>query len=253
MSKFRIPKSTIPNTATSLNILSGFLAIIFASEGDFHLSALFIFIATFFDLIDGLLARLTKTASMFGVELDSLADVVSFGVAPSFLIYKAHFIDYGWLFTDYGYLGILISALPLIFGALRLARFNVQVEDIKIKQDFFGLPIPISAITIASFVLFYHNGISIVNPFNYIILPAIILLSLLMVSNIRYNTLPKMKTLNLFSKISIYLGALVLLVLVYLTDGEALFYMIVFHILFGLLRHIYFMIFNSSELKMANK
>ncbi len=246
MSKLRIPKSTIPNTATSLNVLSGFLAIIYASEGDFHLSALFIFIATFFDLIDGLLARLTKTASMFGVELDSLADVVSFGVAPSFLIYKAFFIDYG-------YPGILLSSLPLIFGALRLARFNVQVEDIKIKLDFFGLPIPISAITIASIILFYHNGVSIIKPFNYIILPAIIILSLLMVSNIRYNTLPKMKTLSLFSKVSIYLIAIILLVSVYLTEGEAFFYIIVFHILFGLFRHIYFLMFHNSELKMANK
>lgn len=246
MSKLRIPKSTIPNTATSLNVLSGFLAIIYASEGDFHLSALFIFIATFFDLIDGLLARLTKTASMFGVELDSLADVVSFGVAPSFLIYKAFFIDYG-------YPGILLSSLPLIFGALRLARFNVQVEDIKIKLDFFGLPIPISAITIASIILFYHNGVSVIKPFNYIILPAIIILSLLMVSNIRYNTLPKMKTLSLFSKVSIYLIAIFLLVLVYLTEGEAFFYIIVFHILFGLFRHIYFLMFHNSELKMANK
>ncbi len=246
MSKFRIPKSIIPNTATSLNVFSGFLAIIFASDGDFHLSALMVFIATFFDLIDGLLARLTKTASMFGVELDSLADVISFGVAPSFLIYKAYFINYG-------YLGIVISSLPLIFGALRLARFNVQVEDIKIKQDFFGLPIPISAITIASFFLFYHNGISVIKPFNHLLLPTTIALSLMMVSNIRYNTLPKMKTLNLFSKISIYTIAIVLLVLVYLTEGEAFFYIIIFHILFGLLRHIYFMIFNNSELKMANK
>ncbi len=94
MSKLKISKSIIPNTATSLNVFSGFLSIIFASEGDFHLAALLIFIATFFDLIDGLLARLTKTASMFGVELDSLADVISFGVAPSFLIYKAYFIYY---------------------------------------------------------------------------------------------------------------------------------------------------------------
>ncbi len=246
MSKLKISKSIIPNTATSLNVFSGFLAIIFASDGDFHLSALMIFIATFFDLIDGLLARLTKTASMFGVELDSLADVISFGVAPSFLIYKAYFINFG-------YLGIVISSLPLIFGALRLARFNVQVEDIKIKQDFFGLPIPISAITIASFFLFYHNGISVIKPFNYLLLPTTIVLSLLMVSNIRYNTLPKMKTLNVFRKVSIYSIAIVLLVLVYFTEGEAFFYIIVFHILFGLLRHIYFMIFNNSELKMADK
>ena len=246
MRKIRIPKSTIPNTATSLNVFSGFLAIIFASDGDFHLSALMIFIATFFDLIDGLLARLTKTASMFGVELDSLADVISFGVAPSFLIYKAYFINYG-------YLGIAISSLPLIFGAFRLARFNVQVEDIKIKQDFYGLPIPISAITIASFFLFYHNGINVVKPFNHLLLPTTIILSLLMVSNIRYNTLPKMKSLNLFSKILIYSIAIVLLIMVYFTDGEAFFYIIVFHIPFGLLRHIYFMIFNNHELKSANK
>ena len=151
------------------------------------------------------------------------------------------------------YFGIILSSLPLIFGALRLARFNVQVEDIKIKQDFFGLPIPISAITIASFFLFYHNGVSVIKPFDYILLPTVIILSLLMVSNIRYNTLPKMKALNLFSKISIYLLAIVLLVLVYFTEGKAFFYIIVFHILFGLLRHIYFMIFNNSELKMANK
>lgn len=246
MTKIRIPKSTIPNAATSLNVFSGFLAIIFASEGDFHISALLIFIATFFDLIDGLLARLTKTTSMFGVELDSLADVVSFGVAPAFLIYKVYFINYGVI-------GIILSSLPLIFGALRLARFNVQVEDIKIKQDFYGLPIPISAITIASFVLFYHNGINIIKPFNHIILPAVIILSILMVSNIRYNTLPKMKKLNLFRKVSIYSIALILLVLVYLTNGEAFFYMIVFHILFGLFRHFYLMLFNNSGLKMANK
>jgi CDP-diacylglycerol--serine O-phosphatidyltransferase len=240
MSKFRIPKATIPNTATSLNVFSGFLAIIFASEGDFHISALLIFIATFFDLIDGLLARLTKTASMFGVELDSLADVVSFGVAPSFLIYKAYFINYGvW--------GIIISSLPLVFGALRLARFNVQVEDIKIKQDFFGLPIPISAITIASFVLFYHNGIRIVKPFDVMILPSIILLSLLMVSNIRYNSLPKLKYLSTFAKVTIYSVAIILLVLVYLTGGEAFFYIIVFHILFGLLRHFYLNLFSSKK------
>ncbi len=246
MSKFRIPKSTIPNSATALNVFSGFLSLVFASEGNFHLAALFIFIATFFDLIDGLLARLTKTASMFGVELDSLADVVSFGVAPSFLLYKAYFINYG-------YLGIAVSSLPLIFGAFRLARFNVQVEDIKIKRDFFGLPIPISAIAIASFFLFYYNGISVVKPFNHLLLPSVIILSLLMVSNIRYNTLPKMKSLNLFNKISIYTLAIILLILVYLTEGKAFFYIIVTHIFLGLIRHIYFLVFDNSNIKMVDK
>jgi len=246
MSKFIIPKSTIPNTATSLNIFSGFLSIVLASEGNFHLAALFIFIATFFDLIDGLLARLTKTASPFGVELDSLADVVSFGVAPAFLVYQVYFIKYDFL-------GIVISSLVLIFGALRLARFNVQVEDIKIKQDFSGLPIPIAAITLASFILFYYNGVNIVKPFGAFLLPTIIVLSLLMVSKIRYNTLPKMKYLSLLSKISIYLIAIILIVLIYFTNGEAFFYMIIFHILFGIFRHIYFMLFSNSKFNMANK
>jgi len=246
MSKFKIPKSTIPNTATSFNVLSGFMSIVLASRGDFHLSALFIFIATFFDLIDGLLARITKTASPFGVELDSLADVVSFGVAPAFLVYQSYFIKYDLL-------GVGISSLVLVFGALRLARFNVQVGDIKIKQDFKGLPIPIQAITLASIILFYHNGVNIVKPFNSLMLPTVIVLSLLMVSKIRYNTLPKMKHMSLFNKISIYSLAIILLILVYFTDGEAFFYMIVFHILFGILRHVYFMLFSNSSLNLANK
>jgi CDP-diacylglycerol--serine O-phosphatidyltransferase len=241
MSKFRIPKSTIPNTATSLNIFSGFLSVIFASQGDFHLAALSIFVATFFDLIDGLLARLTKTASPFGVELDSLADVVSFGLAPSFLIYQSYFINYN-------YWGIVISSSILIFGALRLARFNVQVEDIKIKQDFNGLPIPIAAITVASFILFYHNGINIIRPFNILLTPTIIILSLLMVSNIRYNAIPKTKNMTLFAKTSIYTLAVILLILIYITNGKAFFYLISFHILFGIFRHIYISFFNKTSI-----
>jgi len=246
MSKFKIPKSTIPNTATSLNIFSGFLSIVLASQGKFHLAALFIFIATFFDLIDGLLARLTKTASSFGVELDSLADVISFGVAPAFLVYQVYFIKYEFL-------GIVISSLVLIFGALRLARFNVQVENIKIKQDFSGLPIPISAITLASSVLFYYNGVNMIKPFSILLLPTIIVLSLLMISKIRYNTLPKMKYLSSLSKFAIYSIAIFLIIIIYFTDGEAFFYMIMFHIFFGIFRHIYFMFLSNSKLNMANK
>ncbi|MCK5087939.1 MAG: CDP-diacylglycerol--serine O-phosphatidyltransferase, partial [Melioribacteraceae bacterium] len=133
-----LSRSLLPNSATALNLFSGFLSIIFASNNNFHLAALFIFIAAFFDLIDGLLARLTNSSSKFGVELDSLADVVSFGAAPSFLIYKSYLFQYDFI-------GILISSLILIFGAFRLARFNVQLENIKTKLDFNGLPIPVAA------------------------------------------------------------------------------------------------------------
>jgi len=244
-----LSRSFLPNSATALNLYSGFLSIIFASNNDFHLAALFIFIAAFFDLIDGLLARLTNTSSKFGVELDSLADIVSFGAAPSFLIYKSYLYQYDFI-------GILISSLILIFGAFRLARFNVQLENIKTKFDFKGLPIPVAAITLASFILFYHNGLNIIDPFSYLIIPSILLLTLLMVSKIRYNTIPKIKYLTTFGKISVAFISLVCLTLITITDGVAFFYMIWFHIFYGIIRYLYLLIFNnndSSEVKFNEK
>ncbi len=236
----KISKSIIPNTATALNIASGFLSLVFTSHGDFHTGALFIFIAAFFDLIDGLLARLTKTTSMFGVELDSLADVVSFGVAPAFLIYQSYLIQFDFW-------GIIISSFLLIFGALRLARFNVQIEDIKIKLDFSGLPIPIAALAIASTILFYHNGISVVIPFDSLIIPSVIVLSLLMVSNIKYNTLPKVNKMDFTGKLILVLISVGVLVLISITKGEAIFYLIWFHILFGIFRYLALKIFRNEN------
>ena len=236
----KISKSIIPNTATALNIASGFIALIYTSHNDFRTAALFIFIAAFFDLIDGLLARLTKTTSMFGVELDSLADVVSFGAAPSFLIYHSFLIRYDiW--------GIIISSLLLIFGAFRLARFNVQVEDIQIKFDFNGLPIPISALAVASLVLFYHNGVNIIRPFDSLIIPSVIILSLLMISNIKYNTLPKIKKFDSLGKLLLSIISIAVLVLISLTNGEAIFYLIWFHILFGIFRYLFLKFFNNVK------
>ena len=235
-----ISKSIIPNTATALNIVSGFLSLIFASQNDFHTAALFIFIAAFFDLIDGLLARLTKTASMFGVELDSLADVVSFGVAPAFLIYQSYLIKYDiW--------GIVISSLLLIFGAFRLARFNVQVEDIKIKLDFSGLPIPFSALAVTSLILFFHNGVNIIKPFDSMIIPSVIILSLLMVSNIKYNTLPNVNKLDLVGKLLLSILSITALVLISITKGEAIFYLIWFHIIFGIFRYLVLKFFKNEN------
>ena len=240
-----LSRSLLPNSATALNLFSGFLSIIFASNNNFHLAALFIFIAAFFDLIDGLLARLTNSSSKFGVELDSLADVVSFGAAPSFLIYKSYLFQYDFI-------GILISSLILIFGAFRLARFNVQLENIKTKLDFNGLPIPVAAITLASFILFYHNGLNIINPFSHLIIPSILLLTLLMVSKIKYNTLPKIKYLTTFGKISVAFISIVGLTLISITDGVAFFYMLWFHIFYGIFRYLYLLIFNNNDSSEVN-
>ncbi|MCB9206715.1 MAG: CDP-diacylglycerol--serine O-phosphatidyltransferase [Ignavibacteriales bacterium] len=233
-------KSYIPNTITAFSLLSGFLSIIFTSKGDFQLAAVMIFAASIFDLIDGIVARLLKTTSQFGVELDSLADVVSFGAAPAFLIYSFHFYQLDTL-------GIVISALPLIFGAMRLARFNSQLVEIETKGDFKGLPIPLSAITIAMFVYYVHNNGEFIKPLFYISVPLILLVSIAMVSNIKYSAFPKLNRTTLRGK-PIYLFLTVVgLILIFLTDGTALFYIFLGIVLFGIFRHFIKRIIGSKE------
>ena len=224
-------RSYIPNTITAFSLLSGFLSIIFTSKGDFQLAAVMIFAASIFDLIDGIAARLLKTTSQFGVELDSLADVVSFGAAPAFLIYSFHFYQFDTI-------GIIISAMPLIFGALRLARFNSQLVEIETKGDFKGLPIPLSAITIAMFVYYVHNNGEFVNPLYYVSVPLIVVISLAMVSNIKYSAFPKLNRTTLRGKPIYLLLTIVGLVLIFLTDGTALFYIFLGIVLFGIIRHL---------------
>jgi CDP-diacylglycerol---serine O-phosphatidyltransferase len=224
-------KSYFPNAITAFSLTSGFLSLIFTSKGDFQLAAVMIFAAAIFDLLDGIAARLLKTTSQFGVELDSLADIVSFGAAPAFLIYSFHFYQLDML-------GIIISAMPLIFGAFRLARFNSQVEEIETKGDFKGLPIPLSAITIAMFVYYVHNNGEFIQPLYYVSIPLILLVSLAMVSNIKYSAFPKLNKTTLRGK-PIYLVFTILgLVLTFLTDGTALFYLFLGIVLFGIFRHI---------------
>ncbi len=112
--------SFIPSLFTVLNLFCGFLSVVNASTGNIEAACLFIIYAGLFDAFDGVVARFTGTSSRFGVELDSLADVVSFGAAPSFILYKAYFEQFDGM-------GIAISALVMIFAALRLARFNTQL------------------------------------------------------------------------------------------------------------------------------
>jgi CDP-diacylglycerol--serine O-phosphatidyltransferase len=240
MNKIPWSKSFIANTVTSLNVLCGFLSIVYASDGDYRLASIMIIAAAIFDTLDGITARLLHTSSMFGVELDSLSDVVSFGAAPSFLIYKAYAYQFGiW--------GILLSSCLLIFGALRLARFNTQVEDLNTKGDFKGLPIPLSAMTISLLVLSYYKEGGIVEPFNNIVIALIVLLSFLMVSKIRYNALPKIKNKKLKEKIFLFAVLIVALVLAIATNGEILFFIFLGITLFGILRHILMLIFKKKD------
>ncbi len=238
--KITFSRSVFPNFATGLNVLSGFVSIVYASQSDFKMAAIFIFIAAFFDLLDGIIARLLKTSSSFGVELDSLADVVSFCAAPSFLLYKTYFFNMGWP-------GIALSSMLLIFGTFRLARFNVQIEDISTKLDFKGLPVPVPAVFFASLVLFFHNELNIVEPFASGMIPMIVLLSVLMVSNVKYNTLPKVKFLTAGGKSVLILVSALALLSVILTEGEAFFYLVSLHILFGIVRYLYYLVFSEKK------
>jgi len=233
-------KAIIANTVTSLNVFCGFLSLLYASQHDFRMAAVFIIVAAIFDAFDGIVARLLGTSSRFGVELDSLSDVVSFGAAPAFLIYKAYAFQLGVA-------GIVLSSLLLIFGALRLARFNLSVGDLNTKSDFTGLPIPVSAITVALLVFSFHKEGSLIFPYNYIAAPLVIGLSALMVSKIRYNALPKMKDKNFKQKILFIATLLVALVLTFLTDGVIVFFIFLGMVLFGVIRALYYLIADSKD------
>jgi CDP-diacylglycerol--serine O-phosphatidyltransferase len=233
MNRRRITPSVIPNLFTAMNMFCGFLSIINSSQGNFNYAAWLIFVAVLFDALDGMVARLTNSSSELGVELDSLSDIVSFGAAPSFLLYKTYFFQLDAM-------GIILCSLPLIVGGFRLARFNIQLVGFE-KSFFIGLPIPSAALTIASFVLaFYDEGFK--SPFSDAIIPMVFILSYLMISNIRYETMPKFTLKGLKEKPFHILFIAAAILLVVFTYKIGLFFIFVFMIVFGIFRHIYYKI-----------
>lgn len=237
---FRLSKAIIPNSFTALNALCGYISITLSVNQDYELAFFFIIFAGLFDLFDGILARLVKTSSEFGVQLDSLSDVISFGVAPAFLIYHIHLYQYGWL-------GVVVSGAFVVFGAFRLARFNVQVSDYSVKTDFKGLPIPIAALTLGSFVWNFYGVSGIIEPHSYFVIPLILVLSLLMVSTVKYNALPKLSFDSLKNK-PVFIGFVILSVAaLIISKGDYLFYVFFVLVLFGIFRKVIELISNSSN------
>lgn len=183
----RIPAGAVPSAFTLGNLLSGFFSIVYASEGNLEFAAWLIVVAGLFDLLDGMVARLAGSSSDFGVELDSLCDVVSFGAAPSFLIY-----EFG--LERMGLFGVLIASLPVLCGAVRLARFNTAA-DVGEKQDYFtGLPIPAQAGMIVAFILTFEDDTwfsALERGRLSILIPLTVVVSMLMVSPVRFLALPQ--------------------------------------------------------------
>lgn len=234
MSRLKITPSVIPNLFTALNMFSGFLSIIYTSQNNFVYAGWLIIVAAIFDTLDGFMARLTKSSSELGVELDSLSDVVSFGAAPSFMIYKFYFYQYDAI-------GIIISSLPLIAGGFRLARFNVQLVGFD-KKHFTGLPIPSAALTIATFILsFRKNGSEYL--YDVILLPMVIIISFLMVSKVRYETLPKFSLQTIKEKPIQFVLILLAFIAIVIFNVKGLFFSFVAMIFLGIIRHFYFKFF----------
>ncbi len=195
----------LPNIFTSLNLFCGFYAVVAAIDGKFAAAAIAIIIGVMFDILDGKIARATNTTSKFGLEYDSLADLISFGLAPGIMIYL-------WALKPLGRIGWLAAFLFMACGALRLARFNSQVGTV--GSDYFvGLPIPAGASMAATTVLFCHRFNIVGNPI--IILMFLYILSFLMVSTIKYSSFKKPE---LFRKMNFNVLVAVILILIFIAS-----------------------------------
>lgn len=224
----KIPKIVIPNAITSIAVLTGYLAIMFSLNGDYVLGAWLIVLIALLDSLDGRVARVLNVTSDFGAQLDSLADVLNFGIALSLLYYFTFFS--GW-----GMPGMILSFLPTLFSAYRLARFNVANEDCTQKPAYFvGLPTTVSALLLASFILFADvAGFESIPDFVPVAL--VLLTSLLMVSEVPYES-----NVTLMAGITAEnrkkLVAVLLLVSLALMPARAVFVWIMIFVVFGLLR-----------------
>ncbi len=219
----------IPNLFTAASAFVGVISILASVKGDFEKAALYILLSLVFDGLDGRVARLTKTTSRFGAEFDSLADIVAFGVAPAMLFYFSVGIHYGKV-------GSLLSAIYVVFGAIRLARFNVMI-GISEPSVFIGVPIPTAAVTLSMWSMLYQKY-DFCRYFEIILLFGIALISVLMVSNIRY---PSFKKIDLkkpdFLRVLIYLIIGFSFVYIYPIESSAL--LVSIYLFYGFGRAVY--------------
>jgi CDP-diacylglycerol---serine O-phosphatidyltransferase len=169
----------LPTLFTVGNLFCGYLSIWCSIRGTFEIASYLVIIAAVLDALDGRIARLTHSASEFGEEYDSLADLVSFGVAPAVLAYS-------WGLSDFGRLGWLVSFLFVVCGSMRLARFNIMTHVVD-KKYFIGLPIPAGAATLSALVLATPEPL-VDRVWMTGLLVLTIILSYLMISTIRYRS-----------------------------------------------------------------
>ncbi len=194
----------LPNLFTALSVFFGMMSVIASSQGKFEKAFIYIILSFIADGLDGRVARLTNTSSKFGLEFDSLADIVAFGVAPAMML----FFSIG---QSYGKFGALITGLFVVFGAIRLARFNVTTEN-NDPSVFIGLPIPTAAAVLASFIML---NLELNHNLNILVLLSALILGLLMVSNVRFPSFKKVDV-SKNAKLKVLIAIIVLASLLYL-------------------------------------
>lgn len=217
--KFR--RSWVPNLVTSGNLFCGFLAVIAAVDGKAFQGAVLICLAASFDTLDGRTARALGVSGEFGKELDSLADIVSFGVAPALLIYQI-------ALREAGLIGVIAAGIFVCCGAGRLARYNLITSSD--KRFFVGTPIPMAGMTAASLALY-------TGPLNPLVATAIIAITgLLMISTLRF---PALEQLAFDAPIPIRLMFTTIFVLALARPGQFLFIFPLVYISYGLLLNLF--------------
>ena len=178
MNRMRKGIYILPNLITSASLFCGFFALLRTLQEDFYTAAVFILASGLLDGMDGKIARYTNTTSRFGVEFDSLADVIAFCVAPGILVYA-------WALEPFGRMGWLAAFLFVVCGALRLARFNLQGSTVE-SRFFSGLPTPAAAGVIATGILVYYEAGDTGVSRHLMVLIVTYLLAFLMVSTFKY-------------------------------------------------------------------
>ncbi|MDR1777220.1 MAG: CDP-diacylglycerol--serine O-phosphatidyltransferase [Desulfovibrio sp.] len=169
----------LPNMITTMSLFFGFLAMVWAMQGQYETAAVSLLLAALMDGLDGKVARLTNTSSEFGVQYDSLADLAAFGIAPAVLLWQ-------WQLQQFGRAGIAAAFFYTACGALRLARFNISAAATG-KRFFIGLPIPAGACTVACFIFFVGRlSDAVAEAAPYAAFALAIALGLVMVSSVRY-------------------------------------------------------------------
>ncbi|TWO27246.1 CDP-diacylglycerol--serine O-phosphatidyltransferase [Campylobacter insulaenigrae] len=219
----------LPNLFTAASVFLGIISIIASINQNFDKALIYIILSLICDGLDGRVARATNSTSKFGIEFDSLADIIAFGVAPAILFYMS--IGY-----EYGKLGSLIAGLFVVFGAIRLARFNVTTGTYE-PSVFIGLPIPTAAIVSALWVSAYLYY-DFLRNYSLLILCIQALLAFLMVSNIRYPSFKKID-LKRANVLKVLIILVILLSMFYLYFLESALILASLYVLYGLLRSAY--------------